>query len=360
VGLVDLQAAWYGQGTLLGRVLSAGLSPLALAYRAGQAAHAGAQRPVRVDRPVISVGNLTVGGSGKTPLVIALVGLLEARGLKVAVLSRGYRRESKGSRVVSVPGGSALDVRAAGDEPYLIALRCPNAAVVVGEDRLDAARLVIETWAPDVLVCDDAFGHLRLARDLDVVAIHARRGFGNRRLLPAGPLREPLAALRRASLAVFTHCRARSTAELRSGHALPDSLPAASCRFEPVGLVAGQGLEPTSQPPPRRIVAACAIADPQGFFEDLRRQGFELVARTALRDHQRIGRRELAHLARQVALHGADALVVTEKDLVKIEDPPEGLSLLAPRLEVRWADQDGRTLVLAALAGVVAGERKED
>jgi tetraacyldisaccharide 4'-kinase len=333
------------------------LQPLAWPYRAGLAASRAGARPVRVGRPVIAVGNLTVGGSGKTPLVIELVGLLGGLGARVAVLSRGWGRASRGTRVVRVPGTAAIDVRSAGDEPALIATRCPAAAVVVGEDRVDAARLAIETWRPDVLVCDDAFQHRRLARDRDLLAVHARRGLGNRRLLPAGPLREPPAAASRADWLVFSHAGDAEPEALRRRHRLVSGPAAAACDFAPAGLVRTAQLRPWEGELPGRVVAACGVADPTGFGSALQRFGLEVVELLALADHRPLGPRRLARLAERVRRVEADALVVTEKDLIKVAQPPPGLRLAALRLEARWPAGSGRRRLAADLERLLGGGR---
>jgi len=157
----SIDSVWYRTDrhdiSLAGRALGLGLAPLAWAYRASMAARSRLVRPERVDRPVISVGNLTAGGSGKTPLVMELVGLLGSGDRRVAVVSRGYGRKTRGSRVVHVAGGRMPAAEVAGDEPALMAARLHFACVVVGEDRVDAARLAIDSCRPDAIVCDDAF-----------------------------------------------------------------------------------------------------------------------------------------------------------------------------------------------------------
>ena len=149
---------------------------------------------------VVSVGNLTVGGTGKTPIVILLTQWLLARGQRVAILSRGYKRASTGPQLL-VSNGSKLfaDSSAAGDEPFLIAQRCPHAIVAVGADRVALGRWVLEQYPVDCIVLDDGFQHLALHRDVDLVLLDASDGAGLDALLPAGRLREPLTGLGRAS-----------------------------------------------------------------------------------------------------------------------------------------------------------------
>lgn len=192
-----LQAIWYGGAPpswwlRLGSAIYAVLRVLAqLPYRLRL------RRPAALDVPVVVVGNLTVGGTGKTPLTIALVEALRARGVAVGVVSRGYGRRTQGVRLVDQTS-TATEV---GDEPLLIARRT-RAPVAVGEDRVAAARRLLGAVPLDLLISDDGLEHLALPRALEIVVVDGARGFGNGRLLPAGPLRAPLGRLRRVGLMV--------------------------------------------------------------------------------------------------------------------------------------------------------------
>ena len=212
-----IDSIWYPEETSrMKQIISWSLSPLAWCYETARAAKAKTIQICRVSKPVISVGNLTLGGNGKTPLVLHIAEQLEQRGKKVAIISRGYGRKTRGTRVIHAPGPHLPNALDAGDEPAMLARRCPRCAVVVGEDRTDAANLAITSCAADVIVCDDAFQHRRLERDLNIVAIHAKRGFGNGRLFPQGPLREPLVSLSRADLIVFTHAHNQNPQRTRT------------------------------------------------------------------------------------------------------------------------------------------------
>ncbi len=219
-----LQAIWYEGASApwwlrCGSVVYAGLRTLAqLPYRARL------RRAQVLDVPVVVVGNLTVGGTGKTPLTIALVKALRARGFAVGVVSRGYGRSTRGVRLVH-GSSSAAEV---GDEPLLIA-RSTGAPVAVGEDRVAAARRLLGAVVLDLLISDDGLEHLALPRCLEIVVVDGMRGFGNGRLLPAGPLRAPLTRLARADLIVrnggnaqpgehYLHMVASGLRRLRGGH----------------------------------------------------------------------------------------------------------------------------------------------
>ena len=250
----------------------------------------------RAGAPVIVVGNLVAGGSGKTPLVVAIVERLRAAGHTPGVASRGYGRdEADTPRWVDARTDPAL----AGDEPVLVARRT-GAKVRVDRDRVAAARALVEAGC-DVVVCDDGLQHYRLARDVEIEVVDARRGHGNGRLLPAGPLREPEARAARCDFHVvndttgdtepaFGHWRM----QLRAG----DALPLLGGRPVPLQAFAG-----------RRVHAVAGIGDPERFFATLRALGIAVVPH-AFPDHHRYTADDFAF--------GSDLpVLMTEKDAVK-------------------------------------------
>jgi tetraacyldisaccharide 4'-kinase len=245
-------------------------------------------RPRRLRHPVISVGNLTVGGTGKTPLVIALAEALAASGRRPVVLSRGYRRQSRGVVVVSRGHGPEVGWEEAGDEPFLIARRVPGAAVVVGADRFGAGRRAEEHDLGDVFLLDDGFQHRQLARDLDLVAVDPADWAGPDRLLPGGRWREPKEALGRADAALVS--------EGSSARAPQLDVPAFSFTTHAEGIVRNGVLEPLSGFAGQRVVAFAGIAKPERFFDALEGAGLELAARVRFRDHHRY--RERRHPCR--------------------------------------------------------------
>ncbi|HXX28054.1 MAG TPA: tetraacyldisaccharide 4'-kinase [Terriglobales bacterium] len=272
---------------------------LALAYGAGvRARNAFYQRGVLPTRvlggPVVSVGNLSVGGSGKTPFVVLLGGLLRDRGIRFDVLSRGYGRQTKGVALVD-PVGSPRDF---GDEPLLIA-RQLAVPVIVGEDRFRAGELAETKFGPQLHLLDDGFQHRSLARHFDIVLLAAEDAHD--RLLPAGRLREPLSSLDRADAVVVT------------GMASSDSLPLAGKLLWRVqrSIVA--------QNVPARTVGFCGIARPGNFFRDLAGAGIEVVAEAVFRDHHRYSERDVSELRRLKEQSQADGFVTTEKDAINLE-----------------------------------------
>jgi tetraacyldisaccharide 4'-kinase len=242
---------------------------------------------------VVSVGNLSAGGSGKTPFVLLLGELLKARGIKFDVLSRGYGRRSKGVLLVD-PAGLPQEF---GDEPLLIA-RQLQVPVVVGEDRYQAGRFAESRFGPQLHVLDDGFQHRALARDFDIVLVTPPDA--NDRLLPAGRLREPLGSLRRADVVL-----------LASG---------ASAQSFPVEgkLVwrARRGIVPQNVPP--RPVVFCGIARPQPFVLQLRAANIEPAAEAFYRDHHAYGEKDIRELLELKRRSQAGGFVTTEKDAVNL------------------------------------------
>lgn len=323
---------------LSARLLTAVLSPFVLLY--GMVVllrnfcyDRGLLSAQRLNRPVISVGNLTMGGTGKTPMVILLARLLISRGLKVCVLSRGYGGTMGKTGGIIADGSDLLATPSeAGDEPYLMACSVPGLMVAVGADRHAAGLLAQERLAPDIFVLDDGFQHRRLARDLDIVLLDAERPFANGFLLPAGGLREPVSSLKRAHLAIVTRCR--------SGSDLPPiSLP--TCRaFHLPGMVTsltGGPAAPLSSLAGERVAAFAGIASPKGFFDMLRQADIELVDTLALPDHASYGPVDVEAVAELGRRTGATILLTTAKDGVKL---------------VPWADRLGDVRILSLEMGL--------
>jgi tetraacyldisaccharide 4'-kinase len=248
----------------------------------------------RLRGPVVSVGNLSVGGSGKTPFVILLGEMLRARGIRFDVLSRGYGRQTRGVVLVE-PGGLPVDF---GDEPLLIARRL-GVPVVIGEDRHQAGLFAEQRFGPQLHLLDDGFQHRQLARDFDIVLVTPEDV--RDRLLPAGRLREPLAALRRADAVV-----------LMSG-ADPKQFPLAD---KPAWRVRRSILPPDNVL--GRPLAFCGIARPHNFFLQLRKAGIEPVAEATFPDHYAYTEKDVRDLLFLREQSGAGGFLITEKDAVNL------------------------------------------
>lgn len=254
--------------------------------------------------PVISVGNLSVGGSGKTPFVILLGELLKARGVKFDVLSRGYGRTTRGVLLVDLRGLP----RDFGDEPLLIARRL-QVPVVVGEDRYEAGRFAEAQFGPQVHLLDDGFQHRGLDRDFDIVLVTPDDA--RDRLLPGGRLREPLRALQRADAVALT-----------SG-ASAESFPVAGKMIWRVR----RGINPQNVPP--RPVVFCGIARPQNFLLQLRAAGIDPVAEAFFRDHHAYTEKDVNELLQLQRQSEAGGFVTTEKDAVNLGGYLAALASLA-------------------------------
>ena len=293
---------WYGDA----RVASILLWPLSglfavigvirrVAYRAGWMASQ------RLPVPVVVVGNLTVGGAGKTPLTLYLAQQLAARGWRPGIVSRGYHGSAEGAMAVTAQTDPALS----GDEPLLLARAC-SAPVYVCRNRAHAGQALLAAH-PDVnvILCDDGLQHYRLARDIELCVIDGARGLGNRRLLPAGPLREPVTRLRQVD-AVIVNGESR-TAQHRAQFQMrlqPGAFYRLDGSAETEDLAHWQGL---------RLAAVCGIANPQRFFNTLHDLGLS-CAQFAFPDHHAFTRADLPE---------ADLILLTEKDAVKIAALPD-------------------------------------
>ena len=314
-----------------------------------------AERAERLPAPVVSVGNLHFGGGGKTPFVIALARHLKERDLAVAILSRGYRRASRGPLLISRGAGPLHSWRAAGDEPYLLAEALPGVAIAVAERRAAAGRLALERLdrQPELFLLDDGFSHVALARDLDLLLFPADDPFARGRLAPAGRLREPLAASRHADAVVLTGV---SAAREETGDALAAAL-------RPHGFLGPGFASPTESVPPivapgARVVAVAGIARPGPFLRELERGGLEIVARLAFPDHHAYPDESIARIEGAFRRHRATAVVATEKDAVKLVgrlSPPLAIARIRARPEPAfWSWFDDRLDRL--LAGFGAAE----
>lgn len=274
--------------------------------------------------PVISIGNITLGGTGKTPAVIQIAGLLLREKLLPVVVSRGYARKDENEIVVVSDGSSILvDARTGGDEPVLIAAKLAGVPVVVGKKRADAALLAVRRFRPDVVLLDDGFQHLPLRRDLDIVLVDAVNPFGNGKLFPKGVLREPLAALKRAHAVLITRADSTSDAE-RLKAAIQRHTPArifTSCMV-PADLIDYRSgdIMPLSSLRGAKVLALAGIAHPASFFAQLQSLGAEVVTACTYPDHFDYQPSDLAEVFRQAADAMISMIVTTEKDAVRIKD----------------------------------------
>lgn len=276
----------------------------------------GVFRAKRLPRPVISVGNLSVGGSGKTPHVLFLAKWLTGLGLRVAVLSRGYRRRSRGVVWVSDGEGAQVSAEEAGDEPALLAASLPGAAVIVGESRYEAGMECLRKRDVDVFVLDDGFSHLPLERDVDILLVDGTTGLGNGRTLPFGPLREPPGHSRFADALVVTRCDVPDRKErVLSGLPFPAGRPAAASRMVPEALVGRDGAVSPIPEEGEDVAAFSGIARNERFEETLKGAGFRVRVFRGFGDHHWYTPADLERIRAEA---GGLPVLTTEKDMVRI------------------------------------------
>ncbi len=313
----------------------------------------------RLPRRVISVGNLTLGGTGKTPAVIAVA--LEAlkRGFRPCILTRGYGGKAKGPCLVSIGNGPIMDVAAAGDEASLMAERLRGIPIVKCGDRYEGGMFALERLKSEVpdsgpgllFLLDDAFQHWRLYRDRDVLLIDGMNPFGNRKLFPSGVLREPLHEIRRADVIVLTKTgpgpagrsdvtvlrdeisRYNPHAPIYMSEHSPSLFRTLSDTELPLATLSGKG-----------AFLFCGIANPVSFRESLAGVGVDVKGFLAYRDHHKYRAEDLRRIKEAAQKSGSDWIVTTEKDIIKMSDlgPPE--NLVALRIEFKIEESFYKTI----------------
>jgi tetraacyldisaccharide 4'-kinase len=340
------------------------LMPLAGLYGAGarlrrRAFQQGWLKSRRLPRPVISVGNLTIGGSGKTPLVAEVAEILLRHGYKPAILTRGYGRERGADLIALEPARERHpDAGRTGDEPALLARALPQVPIIICADRFRAGQLAEQRFGADVHILDDGFQHFALERDVDLVAIDVTQDVLDGAVLPAGRLREPVPALARADVIVLTRTEIQDPDSTeKQVKAINSRVPVFRCVTGLRGLVDAstrQQIEPGDYRG-KPVCAFCGIGNPPAFFADLRRWGFNPVSEIAFRDHHVFTAQDASRLKSVADERGAAALLTTEKDLMNLQPQLEfRLPVLACAIRAEIADAEKFEQVL--LAGV---ERKQ-
>ena len=341
---------------LCAATLLALLEPMSVAYGTAVAIRNslyewGKLKTYRPPCPTICVGNITTGGSGKTPAVILVCRLLRQMGKQVVVLSRGYGRSERSMQVLAPGELTSLDPKEAlrrfGDEVLTVAAHLEDVPIIAAADRAGAAKHACESLASDVLVMDDGFGHLRLERDLDILMFDAKYPFANRRLLPRGMLREPLWAIQRAKVAIIS----------RADQCKPDELAAteeALRRYNPDITVLHSihcpaGLRRISDSEAfdlehlkgKSVLAFCGIARPKSFFSTLSTLGASVTS-VSFPDHHAYTREDIANLLSQRQSGGFDLLVTTDKDAPRLAglSDEEARQVLVLRVEMALIGQD--------------------
>jgi tetraacyldisaccharide 4'-kinase len=319
---------------------------------------------------VVSVGNISVGGQGKTPVVMHLAQRLTERGLVVSVISRGYGYEVAGEYlVVADKAGPVRKPGDAPDEALLAAWRTPGVSVVVGPNRVADADAAVSRFGARVVLVDDGFQHLKLRRDLDVLVADRMNQVGNGLIFPAGPLREPLSAARRADVLWLTGVGGggKGADEGETGDIPPGpieracgAIPRVASTLVPLALVDGDGTEyPIRALEKKKVLAFCGIARPRRFFDMLDDIGAIVVYTLPFRDHHQFSADDYAVINHCAARFGAGVVVTTEKDLMRIGEHTLSHQLLAVRMGLRVQGDEGVISLIESCAIEYDADRKE-
>jgi tetraacyldisaccharide 4'-kinase len=321
------------------------LQVLSAAYGAGASwrRHWYAARPSRrrrLERPVISVGNLTVGGSGKTPIVEAIARLLLSEGERPAILTRGYARPRarRGVTVVSDPVRILATYDDAGDEPLMLARALPGVPVLVGADRAESGQFAEERFAVTVHLLDDGFQHLTLERDVDLLL--ADVDVLAERVLPAGRLREPIAAARFADAVLVSEVRLKPDATTARATTARKATSEPEQVAGELGVSTAFGVKRTLGDPPgigkdQLVFAVAGIARPERFFDDLRAAGWHVAGTLSFADHHRFTRADVDRIHAQATAAGAEIVLTTAKDAVRLDAIEGGGEVAAVPLTAR-------------------------
>ncbi len=283
---------------------------------------------------VISIGNLTVGGTGKTPMTIYLANLCQRLGYRTVIVCRGYKGSaSEQGGIVSNGQTIRMNYADAGDEPVMIAYQLGDIPVVIGRSRYKAGCLAISRFTPDVIILDDGFQHLSLARDINIILLDYARPFGNTHLLPRGPLREPVQALKRADICIFTRCDSKLSTDhdkvrqkinfLRGRRPLFKTVHIPMIRgIIPAGTISPAGLPFTDVKIETENIAVygfCGLANNADFRITLKRLGYQTVGFSEFPDHYAYTDRDIRTIKAAVIASGAKLIVTSDKDYTRLD-----------------------------------------
>jgi len=313
----------------------------------------------RAGAKVISIGNITVGGTGKTPVVIWLCKFLQEKGIRCGILTRGYRATHN----------SKLKAQNYPDEPAILSESCPQAKVIVNPDRVAGAAEAVNKFGAQVLIMDDGFQHLRLARDLDIVTIDATQPFGYGKLLPAGLLREPVTALGRADAVVITRCdqiKESDLAELeRNLQQINPNMIIARSIHAPICAKSTKNKEISLESlKNKKVFVFCGIGNPQAFLNTVNRLGCDVVGSRLYNDHHHYTADDVIGIYEQAVHLKAELILTNQKDWTKIvwlgalrEEMP--FAYLAIELKFISGEDKLKGLIECTLAGKIPTNRKD-
>ena len=292
--------------------------------------------------PVISIGNLTMGGTGKTPMVRYVAELLQQHGLQPVIVSRGYGGRASGPiNIVSDGRQLLLSAQEAGDEPRMLAEMLPGVAVLTGQKKAGVAQFAEKQKYGDVVVLDDGFQHLALNRNVNLVLFNARKPLGNGRVFPGGDLREPFNALNRADAFILTGMEdaalERKDLKRKLQNDFPEKPVFEGYYNQSIMLVKGQEMVQAENVEQVKFLGFCGIARPEAFLDSVRREGLHLNGFKAFKDHHHYTSDDIVNLIKLAEKNAAEAFLTTDKDFVKIRNQmPVSLKLyiLSRRLSV--------------------------
>lgn len=313
-------------------------------------------REVKLPCPVISVGNITVGGTGKTPCVIWLARMLREQGFKPAVLSRGYgSKNSSPVNIVSDGNNILASSASAGDEPYLMARSLQGIPIITGPQRILTGKTAINNFGADVLVCDDAFQHRQIFRDINLALLDSEKPAGNGQMLPRGSLREPVTALSRASAFIMTRTNeAVKTNMAVANLAAAGNIPVFESSHRPLAAIKGDYSRQLSLADlqGKKVCAFAGIAQPDSFKKTLLAIGVQIISWDIFPDHHRYRLQELKNIRTNMSKNGADLIITTEKDGMRLQEFTEFLSeiyLLRIALEIVPDEKSFKNFILGKL-----------
>ena len=291
---------------------------------------------------VISIGNITVGGSGKTPTVEYISNLLQSRGYKVGIISRGYKRKSKSTLVVTDGINKPESWEHVGDEPFLLAHKLENIPIVVGSSKYEAGYMMIEKFQPDVIVMDDGFQHLSLNRDLDIVLVNSKDIRSDHKLIPSGKLREPISNLNRADLIIITKSNIHQPSNYLINKIESFNRPTIYNEIQVDDLIQYRSNESNKleKLANKKVYLFSALGDNEGFKKIMDKTDMEIVGHSKYPDHHHYTFDDLKDIEQEATKCNAEFLITTEKDLVKINFKNITIDIYAVRMKMIFNPED--------------------
>jgi tetraacyldisaccharide 4'-kinase len=312
---------------------------------------------VKLPCPVISVGNITAGGTGKTPCVIMMARMLQSHGFKPAILSRGYGGSStKSVNIVADGKNILLDSKTAGDEPFLMAQSLRSIPIIVGPQRIKTGKTAINRFGANVLICDDAMQHRQIFRDINLVLLDSQDPLGNGHILPRGKLREPIAGLKRASAFLLTRTNETpKTDNINKKLSQIGNIPIFTSIHKLKDMIKGDYSDkwPIADLKGKKVCAFCGIAKPDSFKKSLLAAQSHILSFDTFPDHHNYSRAELEIIKNKFYKNKADLIITTQKDGMRLQKFPEFLNMvymLRIELEIIPSRESFKKFILDRLA----------